>query len=120
LSCNGQTDMSKRARELAAGNGSMKHAVIRNGGIHWNWKREDFEDVEVLGSDEFWTLRLPLASVHGSLGYVNLYRPFSSEALLFDVNYLTTVFQPALAQAAERIFVNGTEAAPRKLSATAG
>jgi hypothetical protein len=120
LSCNGQTQLNERALELAAGNGSMKNAVIRNGAIQWNWKREDFENVEVLGSDGFWTLRLPLASAHGSLGYVNLYRPFSSEALLFDVNYLTTVFQPALAQAAERIFANGADAAPRKLSATAG
>jgi hypothetical protein len=48
-----------------------------------------------------------------------LYRPFDSEALLFDVNYLTTVFQPAVAQAAERALVNGG-AMPRKFSAAAG
>jgi len=73
----------------------------------------------VLGSDRFWTLRLPLAGRSASLGYVNLYRPFDSEALLFDVNYLTTVFQPAVARAAERVLVNGSPR-PRKFSATAG
>lgn len=120
LSCDGQSELNEHVFKLSAGNGSMKQAAIREGRIHWNWKRSDFENVDVPGSDRFWTLRLPLASKYGSLGYVNLYRPFNSDALLFDVNYLTTVFQPAVAQAAERIFANCADSAPRKLSATAG
>jgi len=120
LSCNGHAELKEGGFDAAAGNGSTKHATIRDGRVHWTWKREDFENVEVLGSDGFWALRLPLANSQGSLGYVNLYRPFDSEGLLFDVNYLTTVFQPALALAAERISVNGADSTPRKLSATAG
>jgi hypothetical protein len=48
-----------------------------------------------------------------------LYRQLDADALLFDVNYLTTVFQPALARAAERI-LDDAESSPRHLAATAG
>ena len=120
LNCDVQPELSGRAVNLAAENGPMKELSVRDGRIHWTWKRHGFENTDVLGSDRFWTLRLPLAGRYASLGYVNLYRPFDSEELLFDVNYLTTVFQPALAQAAERIFVNGASSMPRKFSATAG
>jgi UDP-GlcNAc:undecaprenyl-phosphate/decaprenyl-phosphate GlcNAc-1-phosphate transferase len=119
LNCNRHSELSDRVLNLAADNGSMKHLLVRDGRIHWTWKHGDFKDIDILGSDRFWTLRLPLAGKQGSLGYVNLYRPFDSEALLFDVNYLTTVFQPAIAQAAERVLVNDG-AKPRKFSATAG
>jgi UDP-GlcNAc:undecaprenyl-phosphate GlcNAc-1-phosphate transferase len=119
LNCNRHSELSDRVLNLAADNGSMKHLLVRDGRIHWTWKHGDFKDIDILGSDRFWTLRLPLAGKQGSLGYVNLYRPFDSEALLFDVNYLTTVFQPAIAQAAERVLVNDG-AKPRKFSAAAG
>jgi len=119
LNCNGQSELSDLVVKLARENDSMKQFAVRDGCIHWAWKRTDFEDIDVLGSDRFWTLRLPLAGRSASLGYVNLYRPFDSEALLFDVNYLTTVFQPAVARAAERVLVNGSPR-PRKFSATAG
>lgn len=119
LNCNGHSEQGDQVVNLAAETGSMKQVSVRNGRIHWTWKRSDFEDVDVLGSDRFWILRLPLAGNPQSLGYVNLYRPFESEALLFDVNYLTKVFQPAVSQAAERILVNGS-ALPRKFTAAAG
>src|SRR6267142_1511724 len=115
LNCNGRSELSDRVVSLAAENGPLKDVSVRDGHIHWSWKRKGFEDIDVLGSDRFWTLRLPLAGNQVSLGCVNLYRPFDSEALLFDVNYLTTVFQPAVAQAAERALVNGG-AIPRKFS----
>jgi hypothetical protein len=119
LNCNGRSELSDRVVNMASENGSLKNVSVRDGHIHWSWKRKGFEDIDVLGSDRFWTLRLPLAGNQVSLGYVNLYRPFDSEPLLFDVNYLTTVFQPAVAQAAERALVNG-DAMPRKSSAAAG
>lgn len=119
LNCNGHSEQSDRMVELISENGSAKQFSVRDGRLHWTWKRSDFEDIDVVGSDRFWTLRLPLAGNHVSLGYVNLYRPFDSEALHFDVNYLTTVFQPAVAQAAERVLVNGS-AMPQKFSAAAG
>jgi UDP-GlcNAc:undecaprenyl-phosphate GlcNAc-1-phosphate transferase len=120
LTCNGESELNQRVLMLSAGNGSMKHAAMREGRIQWDWKHRDFEKVEVPGSDLFWTLRLPLSGKCGSLGYVNLYRPFGTEAPRFDVNYLTTVFQPAVAQAAERIFRHGADSMPQKLSASAG
>ena len=98
----------------------MRFASISAGRIQWMWKHSDFRSVDVVGSDRFWAMRLPLGSERGSLGYLNLYRQFDADALLFDVNYLTTVFQPAVARAAERIFAAAGETAPRHLAATAG
>jgi UDP-GlcNAc:undecaprenyl-phosphate/decaprenyl-phosphate GlcNAc-1-phosphate transferase len=92
------------ASRLSAGNGSMPKVAVDQGQIHWSWKHDDFSNVDVVGSSEFWTLRLPIASSGGVVGSVDLYRPFSADALKFDVNYLAAVFQPALAQGAERIF----------------
>lgn len=120
LNCNGHSDLSGRISEMAAENDSRKQVSVHDGRIQWTWKRVDFENTDVLGSDRFWTLRLPLAGSDATLGCVNLYRPFDFEELLFDVNYLTTVFQPALAHAAQRIFVNGAAPARQKFSAAAG
>ena len=98
----------------------MRFATISAGRIHWTWKQVDFQSVDVVGSDRFWAMRLPLGSERGSLGYLNLYRQFDADALLFDVNYLTTVFRPAVAEAADRIFAAAGESAPRHFAATAG
>ena len=97
----------------------MRYAEINEGRIHWVWKHSDFNSVDVAGSDLFWAMRLPLGSQQGSLGYLNLYRQFDADALLFDVNYLTTAFQPAVARAAERVFVAAQESAPLSRAATA-
>jgi hypothetical protein len=105
---------------LAEENGSMRYASISAGRIHWTWKHSDFRGVDVVGSDRFWAMRLPLGSERGSLGCLNLYRQLDADALLFDVSYLTTVFQPALARAADRIFAAAAQSAPRQLAATAG
>ena len=120
LSCNGHLEVNERALALAEENGSMRFASISAGRIQWMWKHSDFRSVDVVGSDRFWAMRLPLGSERGSLGYLNLYRQFDADALLFDVNYLTTVFQPAVARAAERIFAAAGETAPRQFAATAG
>lgn len=117
LSCNGDLEVNERAMALAAGEGSMRYAVLNEGRIHWTWKRGDFSKVDVVGSDRFWAMRLPLGSEHGSFGYLNLYRQFDADVILFDINYLTTTFQPAVARAAERIFVNARESTPRTLAA---
>jgi UDP-GlcNAc:undecaprenyl-phosphate GlcNAc-1-phosphate transferase len=113
LSWNGHLEISERAVALAAGDGSMRYAVMNEGRINWRWKRSDFDDVDVVGSDRFWAMRLPLASEQGSFGYLNLYRQFRADGLLFDINYVTMVFQPAVAQAAERIFLTARESMPR-------
>jgi UDP-GlcNAc:undecaprenyl-phosphate/decaprenyl-phosphate GlcNAc-1-phosphate transferase len=93
--------------------GSMRFATVNAGRIDWTWKHIDFGNVDVIGSDSFWALRLPLAGARGSLGYLNLYRQFGADILLFDVNYLTTTFQPAVVRAAERIFTAAAESEAR-------
>jgi hypothetical protein len=120
LSCDGDPEVNDRAIALAQQNGSTHLLATSDGRIHWSWKRSDFRNVDVAGSDHFWAMRLPLGSAQGSLGYLNLYRQFGAEVLLFDVNYLTSVFQPALAKAAERIFRNARESRPLQRKASAG
>jgi UDP-GlcNAc:undecaprenyl-phosphate GlcNAc-1-phosphate transferase len=120
LSCNGHLELNEQAIVLAAGDGSMRHATISEGQIHWAWKHSDFSQVDVERSDSFWAVRLPLGSELGSLGHLSLYRKLDADVLLFDVNYLTTVFQPAVARAAERILAGAAESTARHFVAGAG
>lgn len=117
LSCDGELEVNNRAMALAARDGSMLYTSMNEGRILWTWKRGDFNHVDVVGSDRFWAMRLPLGSEQGSFGYLNLYRQFHTDALLFDINYITIAFQPAVAQAAERIFVNARESMQRSVVA---
>ena len=117
LSCNGDLEVNETAVALAARDGSMCFGVMSEGRILWTWKRSEFNNVDVVGSDRFWAMRLPLGSEQGSFGYLNLYRQFNADALLFDINYLTTAFQPAVAQAAERIFLTARESTLQRHSA---
>src|SRR6266498_1087240 len=117
LSCNEDLEVNETAVALAARDGSMCFGVMSEGRILWTWKRSEFNNVNVVGSDRFWAMRLPLGSEQGSFGYLNLYRQFNADALQFDINYLTTAFQPAVAQAAERIFLTAREAMPQRVAA---
>ena len=117
LSCNGDLEVNETAVALAARDGSMCFGVMSEGRILWTWKRSEFNNVDVVGSDRFWAMRLPLGSEQGSFGYLNLYRQFNADGLLFDINYLTTAFQPAVAQAAERIFLTARESTLQRHSA---
>jgi UDP-GlcNAc:undecaprenyl-phosphate GlcNAc-1-phosphate transferase len=117
LSSNGDLDVNESAVALASEGGSMRYAKLNEGRIYWTWKQPDLSDDDVVGSDRFWAMRLPLGRKHGSFGYLNLYRQFDSDVLRFDVNYLTTTFQPAVAEAAERIFVNARQSTQRRLAA---
>ncbi|MDX6290574.1 MAG: UDP-GlcNAc:undecaprenyl-phosphate/decaprenyl-phosphate GlcNAc-phosphate transferase [Blastocatellia bacterium] len=117
LSCNGDLDVNQTAVALAARDSSKGFAVINEGRICWSWKRSDFKHIDIAGSDLFWAMRLPLAGKQGSFGYLNLSRQLNAGALLFDVNYLTTAFQPAVAQAAERIFITARESTPLRVAA---
>lgn len=120
LTCNGHVQVNARALELATSrNGLAEHARLVNGRVQWTWQWPALQTVNVVGSDEFWVMRLPLATRNNPLGYVNLYRPLHAEPLMFDVNYLTNVFQPAVAAAAERIFAEVEQTMPRRRSATA-
>ena len=93
---------------------------MRDGRIYWTWERADTSAEEIVGSGRFWSMRLPLSTRNGVDGYVNLYRQFDGDALLLDANYLATIFQPAMTEAAERIFdACAREASALQMAATA-
>ena len=120
LSCERQPELNDRALAQLGANGSMQTATLRDGRIYWTWERGDFSAEEIVGSGRFWSMRLPLGTPNGADGYVNLYRQFDGDALLLDVNYLATIFQPAMTQATDRIFAAcARQASPRQMAAIA-
>lgn len=118
LTCNGHVKINARALELADASGFTQSAKLIDGRVQWRWQRDNSPGIGVIGSDQFWAMRLPLAGKDCSLGYLNLYRSLSAEPLLFDINYLTNVFHPAMAQAVERVFENAERSMPRQMAAT--
>ncbi|HKQ99420.1 MAG TPA: hypothetical protein VJT09_02035, partial [Pyrinomonadaceae bacterium] len=92
-------------RALARENGACSRLGIelRNGMICWAWNRDDINPADVVGSGQFWTLRLPLSTDRSGWGYINLYRDFESKALMLDINYLCQLFRREMAAAAERV-----------------
>ena len=120
LSCERQPELNDRALAQLSTNASRQRATMREGRIYWTWERADMSTEEIVGSGRFWSMRLPLGTSNGVDGYVNLYREFDGDALLLDANYLATIFQPAMTEAAERIFANcARQAASRQMAATA-
>jgi UDP-GlcNAc:undecaprenyl-phosphate GlcNAc-1-phosphate transferase len=83
--------------------GPQRCLELRNGRILWSWERGDVAAEDVIGTDSFWCLRLPLATAKAEWGWINLYRTFDSTPLLVDMNYLSNLFRRALSEAAERI-----------------
>ena len=104
LSYEGKPEVNTQAFELSSGGAAMGSAEIRDGRIYWTWQRDGIDPSEVVGSDRFWTLRLPLATERARVGYMNLYRALEGEPMHLDVNYLCDMFRPQLAEAAERVF----------------
>ncbi len=119
LSHNGDAKINTRAFELADNNGFADRAKFVDGRVQWAWGRDNIAEVNVVGSDQFWAMRLPLATTSQTLGYLNLYRRLDAASLMFDINYLTNVFHPAVARAAARVFENAEQSMPRQMSATA-
>ena len=76
---------------------------FRNGRVYWSWCRRNVESDEVIGSPDYWCMRLPLATGSTELGWMNLYRSFTNEPLLIDMNYLSGLFKVELSRAVERI-----------------
>ena len=99
----GNGESNERALKLAGNGRATKGAEVRNGRISWSWKRAGVETDEVVGSPRFWSLRLPLATERGDWGWINLYREFTSDPLLVDMNYLSDLFRQELSEAAERV-----------------
>jgi len=98
-------DFTGNERAFARENGAGERLGLKlhNGMICWSWDRFDINGVDVIGSGQFWALRLPLSTAQAGWGYLNLYREIESGALLLDINYLCQLFQKELACAAERV-----------------
>jgi len=120
LNCERQPELNDVALGQLSTNGSRPRATMREGRIYWTWQRVHLKTDEVIGSDRFWSMRLPLSTPNGVDGYINLYRQFDGDPLLLDVSYLATMFQPAISQAADRIFANcARQSSSRQMAATA-
>jgi UDP-GlcNAc:undecaprenyl-phosphate GlcNAc-1-phosphate transferase len=117
LSSDGQVMTNARAVDLAHEKGDAHQLRMCEGRVEWKWERPGLETS--WPSCEPWTIRLPIADGNCKFGYLDLSRPVSHEPLLFDVNYLTNVFQPALTSAAQRIFDHTQRSIPQQRAATA-
>jgi UDP-GlcNAc:undecaprenyl-phosphate GlcNAc-1-phosphate transferase len=119
LSCNGHAMINAQAVEMALAEKAGAHQLqMQNGCVLWNWQPASAEHDHP--AHDVWTIRLPISGANGTYGYLDLSRPIAAEPLLFDVNYLTKVFQPALAGAAQRIFDHAERLLPHQRAATAG
>jgi UDP-GlcNAc:undecaprenyl-phosphate/decaprenyl-phosphate GlcNAc-1-phosphate transferase len=77
---------------------------LRDQLIGWSWHGDTASSREVKGSNDFWTLRLPLSTESARWGYINFYREFGrTTPLLLDINYMCNHFQRELARAVERV-----------------
>jgi UDP-GlcNAc:undecaprenyl-phosphate GlcNAc-1-phosphate transferase len=118
LSCNGYVMANAQALEIALAESCDYDLRLFEGRVRWNWqRRSDLERMRE--AEELWTIRLPIRNESGLQGYLNLSRSLGSEPLLFDVNYLTNVFQPAITEAAQRIFNRAADTMPRQRHASA-
>jgi UDP-GlcNAc:undecaprenyl-phosphate/decaprenyl-phosphate GlcNAc-1-phosphate transferase len=97
---------------------ALPRAQIREERIYWYWAREDRQPVDLTVSEGLWVIRLPLTSGSGVIGHLNLYRQIGQESVLFDLNYLCTLFHKETTKAVERILEQPAEA-ERKLAARA-
>lgn len=106
-------------RDLAAGNGKLANLVFEEGQIRWSWQSANVNYAGHDGLNRCWCIRLPVGACERQLGYLEFYRSFDAGPLQFDVNYLTTVFQPALTRSAEAIFEGSADLLPKSLVASA-
>ncbi len=100
----GYAEVNERVIRARHHRHSAQAVELRNGRVNWWWHNGDIEPDEVIGSQNYWSFRLPLSSQVDDLGWINFYRSFDSDRLLVDMNYLSGPFREQLSLAAERIF----------------
>ena len=103
LTC-GEAAVNQKVFDSETKQDSGHGAIIRNGVIWWEWERGDVEGYEIIESNLFWNIRLPLSMETDERGAISLYREFGNDELLLDINYLINLFQRELTMAAERVF----------------
>lgn len=75
-----------------------------NRGIIWIWKREEIDIDEVLTSNQFWSLRLPLTDEGGNgLGTITFYRSMTDDVPAIDLDHLCGTLHQSLSAALTRI-----------------
>ncbi|MFL6229048.1 MAG: glycosyltransferase family 4 protein [Pyrinomonadaceae bacterium] len=116
----GDADASARAIERSRGSRSLRGAEVSGTLVHWEWRRDEGAQLDVAGSELFWTLRLPLSTDDGAWGYVNFYKELTDEQLMLNVNYLSGFFRLEMARAAERAFGGAKEQTPEHERVYAG
>lgn len=99
-------EICARAFDLSKSAASMRGAEFREGRIHWSWQRDGLSAADIVGSDQYWALRLPLSTNGTAVGYMNLYRALNGEPMRLDINYLCDMFRPQLAESAVRVFAS--------------
>ena len=99
----GRAEINQRAFNASQQRRSSQQAQFRNGRIYWSWARDGVSEDEVIGSSDFWCLRLPLSNDNKEYGWINLYRPFDGSPLLLDMDYLSGILRTDLAAAVSRI-----------------
>ena len=114
---------NERVLGLASRARPIKGAELRNGRIAWSWSRGEIDPEEIVGSPDYWSMRLPLGTSRGDWGWINLYREFDANPLLVDINYLCDLFRTELSEATERVLQTSespTGAATLGMSVSAG
>lgn len=75
-----------------------------SGNTVWIWERGDTELDEILTSDQFWTLRVPLTDEDGSaLGAITFYRYLFDGTPMIDLSHLCRALQRDLSAALVRM-----------------
>jgi UDP-GlcNAc:undecaprenyl-phosphate GlcNAc-1-phosphate transferase len=97
----GHSQQNEAALKLAGNR--LSGAQLGNGRIVWSWGSADIDADDIVGSGRYWSVRLPLTTETGDWGWINLYREFSSDPLLVDMNYLCDLFRREMSKAVERL-----------------
>lgn len=106
----GRGEANERALRAAMERRSVPELQFSNGRIVWTWNRDAAAEAAISTIDH-WCLRLPLTTVSGEWGWLNLYRPLDAAPLLLDMNYLSGFLRVELSQAAERVINSFDETA---------
>lgn len=102
----GRADAAERAFNANELHQPQQNLEFNNGRIVWSWRREGVDESDLIGSSDYWCLRLPLSTETGEWGWMNLYRPLNGPPLLLDMNYLSGFLRIELSQAAERVITS--------------
>lgn len=103
----GRADANERAVNAVRHQNPTRSIELRNGKVFWSWQRQGIQAHDVIGSKDYWCLRLPIATTNTDWGWINLYIACNSEPLLVNTNYLSGLFKSELSNAAERILTRG-------------